>query len=96
MPEGSPLRHAQDLVSPATPPTFLWHTAVDATVPVCNAYLYAQALAAHGVDHECHVFLEGRHGLSLATKQTAHRPGDALPHVARWLDLALEWLCELA
>lgn len=95
-PEGLPLRHAQDLVSPATPPTFLWHTAVDATVPVRNAYLYAQALAAHGVDHECHVFHEGRHGLSLATKQTAHHPGDALPHVARWLDLALEWLRELA
>lgn len=95
-PEGSPLRHAQDLVSPATPPTFLWHTAVDATVPVRNAYLYAQALAAHGVDHECHVFHEGRHSLSLATKQTAHHPGDALPHVARWLDLALEWLRELA
>ncbi len=95
-PEGSPLRRAQDLVSPATPPTFLWHTAVDATVPVRNAYLYAQALAAHGVDHECHVFHEGRHGLSLATKQTAHRPGDAVPHVARWLDLALEWLSELS
>ena len=91
-PEDSPLRHAQDLVSAATPPTFLWHTATDATVPVRNSYLYAQALAAHGVDHELHVFHEGRHGLSLATEQTAHHPGDALPHVAHWLGLALEWL----
>ena len=90
-----PLRHAQDLVSEATPPTFLWHTSVDETVPVRNAYLLAEALAEHGVDHECHVFHAGRHGLSLATKQTSHYAGDALPHLARWLDLALEWLDEL-
>ena len=94
--EGSPLRHAHELVSENTPPTFLWHTCVDETVPVCNAYLYAGALAAHGVDHECHVFHEGRHGLSLATEQTSTYASDALPHLARWFDLALEWLDELA
>ena len=93
--EGSPLRHVQDLVSDATPPTFLWHTAVDETVPVRNAYLLAEALASHGVDHECHVFHAGRHGLSLATEQTSHYASDALPHLARWLDLALEWTDEL-
>lgn len=94
-PEGSPLRHAQNLVNPATPPTFLWHTVTDATVPVRNSYLYAQALALHGVDHELHVFHEGRHGLSLATAQTAHYPGDAVPHVAHWVDLAVEWLGDI-
>ena len=94
-PESSPLRRAQDLVSDATPPTFLWHTAVDATVPVRNSYLYAAALAARGVDHECHVFHAGRHGLSLATPESEHYPGDVVPHVARWLDLAVEWLGEL-
>ena len=73
----------------------LWHTVVDETVPVRNAYLYAQALAEAGVDHELHVFHEGRHGLSLATEQTSHYAGDALPHLARWLDLALEWVDEL-
>lgn len=94
-PEDSPLRHAQDLVSDATPPTFLWHTAVDATVPVGNSYLYSTALAACGVDHECHVFHAGRHGLSLATPESEHYPGDVVPHVARWLELAVEWLGEL-
>lgn len=93
--EGSPLRHAQDLVGPGMPPAFLWHTATDATVPVSNSYLYAQALAAAGVDHELHVFHEGRHGLSLATAQSAHYDGDVMPHVARWVDLALEWLGSL-
>lgn len=94
--EGSPLRHAQGLVSNAMPPTFLWHTATDETVPVNNAYLYAAALARAGVDHELHVFHAGRHGLSLADGQTAHRPGDAAPHVARWLDLAAEWLGDIS
>ena len=93
--KGSPLWRVQDLVSDVTPPTFLWHTAVDETVPVRNAYLLAEALAAHGVDHECHVFHAGRHGLSLATEQTSHYSGDALPHLARWFDLALEWADEL-
>lgn len=89
---GSPLRRAQDLVGPDTPRTFLWHTATDETVPVRNAYLYAEALASHGVDHECHVFHEGRHGLSLATEQSA-RWGDCVnPHVAHWLDLVIEWI----
>lgn len=93
--EGSLLRRAQDLVSDATPPTFLWHTATDETVPVNNAYLYAAALAHAGVDHELHVFHAGRHGLSLATEQTAHYPGDAIPHVAHWVDLAAEWLGDI-
>lgn len=89
---GSPLRCAQDLVGSDTPRTFLWHTATDETVPVRNAYLYAEALASHGVDHECHVFHEGRHGLSLATEQSA-RWGDCVnPHVAHWLDLVIEWI----
>ena len=94
-PEGSPLRAAQGLVGPATPPTFLWHTATDETVPVRNAYRYAEALAAHGVDHECHVFHAGRHGLSLATEQSARWADCVSPHAARWLDLAAEWLGEL-
>lgn len=89
--EGSPLRRAQDLVDADTPPTFVWHTATDATVPVRNAYAYAEALAAHGVDHECHVFHEGRHGLSLATEESARYPDCVCAHAARWLDLAVEW-----
>ena len=79
-------------MGPDTPQTFLWHTATDETVPVRNAYLYAEALAAHGVDHECHMFHAGRHGLSLATEQSARWDDCVNPHVAHWLDLMLEWL----
>jgi acetyl esterase/lipase len=70
-------------VSPQTPPTFLWHTAEDAAVPVENSLLFAAALAHHGVPFELHVFPRGRHGLGLA--------GD-LPAVGAWTGLCRVWL----
>lgn len=63
-------------------------------MPVLNTYRYAQALAEHGVDHECHIFHRGRHGLSLATDQTAKDDAHKDAHVAHWFDLAVEWLKE--
>lgn len=91
---GEELVHAQELVSPATPRTFVWHTAADDGVPVRNTYAYAAALAEAGVDHDCHVFHRGRHGLSLGTKQSAKNATYENAHVAHWLDLAIEWLEE--
>lgn len=54
------------LVTPAMPPTFVWHTADDEVVPVEHAYLLAAALARHQVPHALHVYPTGRHGLGLA------------------------------
>lgn len=84
----------QSLVDAGTPRTFIWHTAADNGVPVLNTYLYAEALARAGVDHDCHVFHRGRHGLSLATRETAKSPMHEEAHVAHWIDLAAEWLEE--
>ncbi len=72
-------------VTPETPPTFLWHTAEDGSVPVENSLLFAAALHKHGVPFELHVYPHGRHGLGLA-------PEDA--HVATWAELCGEWLRE--
>jgi acetyl esterase/lipase len=58
-----------------TPPAFLWTTVEDAAVPIENSTLFAQALRAHGVPFEIHVYPKGQHGLGLA-------PGD--PHLATW------------
>lgn len=66
-----------------TPPSFLWHTAEDAGVPVQNSLLFAEALAGQGVPFELHVYPNGCHGLGLA-------PED--PHVASWSRLCGEWL----
>jgi acetyl esterase/lipase len=70
-------------VTKDTPPTYLWHTAADAGVPVQNSLLFAEALQQHQVPFELHVFPYGAHGLGLA-------PEDA--HVARWFGLCAEWL----
>lgn len=56
----------EKLVTPAMPPTFVWHTADDELVPVEHAYLLAASLATHEVPHALHVYPTGRHGLGLA------------------------------
>lgn len=51
-----------------TPPTFLCHTAADTCVPSLNSLFFAEALARAGVAYELHVYKDGPHGMSLATK----------------------------
>jgi acetyl esterase/lipase len=70
-------------VTPRTPPTFLWHTADDASVPVENSILFFEALEKAGVPGELHVFPHGRHGLGLA-------PDD--PVVSQWPRLCAAWM----
>ena len=58
-------------VTENTPPAFLWQTWNDETVPVDNSILFAQACREKGVPCEIHLFMEGRHGLSLANEDWA-------------------------
>jgi acetyl esterase/lipase len=73
------------LVTPASPPFFVWHTAEDSYVPPEHTYRLASALAASGVPHAVHVFAHGPHGLGLA-----QGAGDA----AIWTTLAQAWIRE--
>ena len=76
-----------------TPPTFLWHTAADKTVPVANSLRYAAALAAHGVPFELHVYPFGWHGLSTADAETAANPlPKNIQPVHGWLADAVRFL----
>lgn len=52
-------------VRPDSPPVFIWHTSTDASVPVENATLYAQACRNAGVPYELHVYDRGGHGIGL-------------------------------
>lgn len=70
-------------VTPATPPTFLWHTVEDASVPVEHCLLFAGALRRHGVPFSLHVYPHGRHGLGLALDD---------PLVGTWTVLCARWL----
>ncbi|MBA9004210.1 alpha/beta hydrolase [Thermomonospora cellulosilytica] len=54
-----------------TPPTFLWHTADDASVSPMHSFLVAGALARHHVPFELHVYRTGGHGLGLAADHPA-------------------------
>ena len=58
-------------VTSDTPPAFLWQTITDELVPVENSILYAKACRKAGVSCELHLFMEGRHGLSLANDDWA-------------------------
>lgn len=78
-----------------TPPTFLWHTVDDQSVPVENSLLFAQSLRQHGVSFEMHLYPQGPHGMSLATEETAHKDGMVDGHVAGWMALSQQWLKQL-
>jgi acetyl esterase/lipase len=73
------------LVTPSSPPFFLWHTAEDPYVPPEHTYRLAGSLAAHQVPHAVHVFAHGPHSLGLASDA-----GDA----AAWTTLAASWIME--
>jgi acetyl esterase/lipase len=75
------------LVSPSSPPFFIWHTAEDIYVPPEHTYRLAMALANNDVPHAVHVFAHGPHSLGLATGA-----GDA----ASWTTLAASWIAEYA
>jgi len=73
------------LVTPSSPPFFVWHTAEDEYVPPEHTYRLAASLAAHGVPHCVHVFAHGPHSLGLAQ-------GSA--DAAAWTSLAASWIAE--
>ncbi len=78
----------EDQVGEHHPPTFLWHTVSDGSVPVENSMWYASSLYAHHIPFEMHLFPEGKHGLSTCDKEV-NTPDEA---VRPWLSLCLSWL----
>ncbi len=81
------------LVTESYPPTFLWHTATDKGVHVCNSLLMAKALADHKVTFELHVYPQGPHGLALSDKRTAPR-AEGLPRPEMLEEKPRRWMAE--
>ena len=78
------------------PPTFIWHTWTDGSVPVENSLLFAQALKEHDINTELHIFPMGGHGLALADERTVSPWGKEIePCCQVWIDLACAWLQRL-
>jgi len=74
------------LVTASAPPTFVWHTAEDAVVPVQHSYLLGMALAGASVPHELHVLPGVVHGVGLAEGEPA----------GEWTALCADWLARVA
>jgi len=70
-------------VTKDTPPTFLFHTTTDATVPVENSVMFYSALRKAGVPAEMHIYERGPHGVGLA-------PND--PVLSTWPGRLADWL----
>jgi acetyl esterase/lipase len=70
-------------VTPKTPPTFLFHTADDAGVPVENTLMFAAACRKNKVPVELHVYETGRHGVGLAQD---------IPALKSWPQMLADWL----
>ncbi len=79
-------------VKDATPPAFIWHTAEDGLVPVMNSMLYAEALSAHKVPFELHIYPYGAHGLSTGDAQTNGDMNEKIEHMGNWLTSLEKWL----
>lgn len=58
-------------VTAQTPPTFLFHTTTDTTVPPENSVLFYLALRKAGVPAEMHIYERGPHGVGLAQTDEA-------------------------
>ena len=83
------------LVTPRTPPAFLWHTWEDGSVPVENSLAMVAALRKAGVETEFHLYPKGCHGLGLGNALScdpAANPQLCRPEITGWIDLAARWL----
>jgi acetyl esterase/lipase len=76
---------AETQVTKDTPPTFLFATTDDKTVPVMNSVLFYSALVKAGVPVEMHLFQHGAHGAGLAA---------ANPQLSVWPSLVEKWMRE--
>jgi acetyl esterase/lipase len=72
-------------VAPQTPPTFLFTTSEDKTVPAENSVDFYLALHKAGVPAELHVFEKGPHGVGLDLSD---------PALGEWPALLANWLRE--
>ncbi len=72
-------------VTAETPPTFLFTTTDDHTVPVMNSVMFYEALVKAGIPAEMHIFQHGGHGAGLAPTN---------PQLSPWTDLLIKWMRE--
>jgi acetyl esterase/lipase len=73
----------EESVTKDTPPTFIFQTNADTTVPAENATYYYLALRKNQVPAEMHIFERGPHGVGLAMED---------PALSEWSKLLTNWM----
>jgi acetyl esterase/lipase len=73
----------EESVTKDTPPTFIFQTNADTTVPAENATYYYLALRKNQVPAEMHIFEKGPHGVGLAMED---------PALSEWSKLLTNWM----
>lgn len=74
---------AEKQVPPDLSPVFIWHCRGDASVPVENSLMLADALAQAAISHNLTVYPGGSHGLGLAADQE---------EIRGWFPDSVSWL----
>ena len=83
----------ENQVTENAPPTFIWHTFTDGSVPVENSLLFVSALRRAGVNTEFHMYPVGGHGLGLANRLTRTAAGEAVQEeCTSWIPLVHTWI----
>ena len=81
----------ENQIKATIPPTFVWHTSEDISVPPRNTIMLLSALDSVGAYYEYHIFTKGKHGLSTCRKEV----GSVERRAKEWMDLASSWLEDL-
>lgn len=83
----------EEQISKDTPPSFLWHTASDASVPAENSLLFLSGLRRYKIPVEFHLYEAGAHGMGTAgpLSMDAHG-GGVQKECENWMELACNWL----
>lgn len=82
----------ENSVTDHNPPTFLWTTYTDGSVPMENSLIYASALRGHKVPFELHIFGQGPHAMGLATGESAWQEDHTDARASTWHPLCVSWL----
>ncbi len=74
-------------VTKNTPPSFIFHSQDDATVPVAHSIRFYEALTAAEVTAEMHLYPTGGHGYSLSVNKEGTQKG--------WMSSCIQWIKSL-
>lgn len=84
----------ENRITENVPPTFIWHTYEDASVPVENTLMYVSGLRRNNIPFELHIFDKGEHGLSRVSDEVIWSKRK-FERDYNWMQLSIDWINQL-